>query len=136
MKPRLRAPLTAHLRKRLRPTSETQKAARPKKIKRGLFADDDFYEWVKITPSISKDLRVLELPESRDEDSPYILTDREKKLCRVLEMVADEHEKQKHSFTAMAAKMAIRLVRKGKEAEINPGLYYHVKKMEHLLPNT
>ncbi|PXF44930.1 hypothetical protein BWQ96_05294 [Gracilariopsis chorda] len=133
MKPKLRAPLTAHLRKRLRPTSETQGADNPKKIRRGRFADNDVYEWVKITPDVSKNLRVLTPPVSPDDDHAYCTTAREDELCHVLEMIANKHEKQKHPFIAMTAKVAIRLIRTGRSAEINPGLLSHVREMKECL---
>ncbi|KAI0567808.1 hypothetical protein FGB62_1g540 [Gracilaria domingensis] len=134
------APLTAHLRKRFRPTSEVceePKRVKPKVESHPLFMDNDLYEWVKITPEIAQDIQLSDPPEIPiDGDDGNLEThnvsENEKRLCHVLEKIVAKHESE-NRFLAMTAKLAIRFVNTGRTDIINPGLWLHIREMEEEL---
>lgn len=132
MPPRLRAPLTAHIRKRLKrgvaKASSSQSTETETEIEvHPLLQNSREHVWVSIS---SQDDAEGVGNERRKQDQERDESVEDDALCDVLDELSAEFKEQKRMYSAKAASSAIRLLRSGRQDDINPGLWPHIRRKE------
>lgn len=134
-----RAPLTAHLSKRIRKNAKMRSKVSKKKPSmeaNRFFHDDDLYQWCKVTPEYVRTIGDICSPVhhkngSDKEKEQYVMTGEDQKLCDILEHLVIIFKEQRRYFAAMTAKNASRLVHFGRSNHINPGLWSYIHEAEY-----